>query len=195
MNSLPNIKEIEKQITDIKTFNELTLNNITNVLAEPWGIFCTRLSMLSSQKASNIVQTKFIKEFGLDVVPSKIDRGDAKKNDTYFEYKYSYVKTDKDKLDILQIRLYQNIQYYVVSLFDIITFPATHVLFLLTHDEMLNECNLLGGTTHGTKAATKNNQNKEYSIHLHSSDNNFKRWIDTYSILEGNLKTKINNIK
>lgn len=68
-----------------------------------------------------------------------------------------------NKINIRQIRLWQNCDY-VVTYCDYNEFK--HKTYFLTHDQMVEEVAKLGSATHGTKEANKRNLNVEYSITL-----------------------------
>lgn len=78
-----------------------------------------------------------------------------------------------NKINIRQIRLWQNCDY-VVTYCDYNEFK--HKTYFLTHNQMVEEVAKLGSATHGTKKANKRNLNVEYSITLNINNDWDKKY-------------------
>ena len=146
LNAIKNIED-DKDITDIFSNK----------------IFYNLISEYSTQIKAPLSDKRLIKYFNLIPVSAKENRGDAKdKENLYYEFKTSFTNKGNN-LNIRQIRLWQNIDYYYcffINEDDV----SQSLFFKLSHQEMKKEVELCGSATHGTKKANINNDNIEYSI-------------------------------
>jgi len=57
-------------------------------------------------------------------------------------------------------------------------------IYLLSHEEMVNECCMLAGYAHGIKESIELDNSRELSIHLNFECSNIelKRWNDSYLV-------------
>lgn len=138
-------------------------------------------SFMNAQQKSSAIEKFIYKKLGGEKVKSSDDKGDAKINGEYYELKTS--TTNKgDNLNIRQIRLYQDVDYYICSYIkerDLINSR----IYKLTKEEMIEEVSKIGGFTHGTKKANENKINPEYSITVNvynENNENTRRWNDKY---------------
>ena len=124
------------------------------------------------------------------ILPSK-GRGDAvDKEGKYYEFKNSFTN-EKQNLNIRQIRLWQNIDFYYCIYINEENLDES-LFFILTKEQMEHEVELCGGYTHGTIEANVSNQNKEYSITIpvyNDKNEKTKRCKNNY--LSNSLKEKI----
>ena len=128
-------------------------------------ILVSGFSGFTPQERTSFLEEFMCDEFGWKPVSSRLNRGDyIDANGRYFELKCS-ASNKNNKIHILQIRPWQKIDYYIVMYFDLDA-PDKSKMYVLTHDEMLEEVSHIGKPTHGTKAANAINGNIEYSIHL-----------------------------
>lgn len=147
--------------------------------------------MNAQQKAGSIEKYITAKLGGIGVKSSE-DRGDAEIDGKFYEIKTS--TTNKNQcLNIRQIRLYQDIDFYICSYIDERCLKNSKT-YLLSKDEMAAEVDLIGGFTHGTVSSNIGKINPEYSITLpvmNLTNKHVKRWNkhywynDLYSILQG----------
>ena len=122
---------------------------------------------------------KFVTEaFDGEHVPSKANRGDFRVGDIFYESKMSTTNA-KRIMNIRQIRLYQQIDYYVCGYIDELDL-ANSKCFILTKEEMANEVNLHGSFTHGTKTENAIRLNSEYSLSIAIGSAMMARWEDEY---------------
>lgn len=147
---------------------------------KPSELFLMYSFMNAQQKASSI--EKFIyKKLGGEKVGSSEDKGDAKIKDKYYEIKTS-TTNQGNNLNIRQIRLYQDVDYYICSYIMERDLEKSRV-YLLTKEEMIEEVSKIGGFTHGTKKANENKINPEHSITIdvyNENNENTKRWNKKY---------------
>ncbi len=132
-------------------------------------------SVLSPQSRSPLWEKYFIKKHDCEKVNKNDDRGDFKKNGTYYEYKSSgYNQTNS--VNMVQIRPWQNCDYIIQSISD-----DGATTFVLTHADMMLEMeNLKATPAHGTKKALEDNENIEYRMTLKRDSTDWDRWINKY---------------
>jgi len=146
-----------------------------------WGTFSKIMRLLTSQSSGGRIQNYIFESLGWTSVPSSEGRGDVKNNlGQYFEVKTTMITTSNGSMNIVQIRLWQNISGYHVFVIDTLKNNAlTH--FFLSKSEMAEEVNLLGQSAHGTKSANAENNNKEWAVRIRwGLGEDFERWIKKY---------------
>ena len=132
-------------------------------------------SVLTPQSRSPLWEKYFIKKHDCEKVNKNDDRGDFKKNGTYYEYKSSgYNQTNS--VNMVQIRPWQDCDYIIQSISD-----DGATTFVLTHADMMLEMKELKATrAHGTKKALVDNENIEYRMTLKKDSAHWDRWISNY---------------
>lgn len=139
------------------------------------------MSFFNAQAKAVEIENFLINKLGCEKVSASIDRGDClSSNGKYIELKTS--TTNKNNfLNIRQIRLYQDLDYYICSFINERKLDKS-AYYLLTKDEMVEEVKKCGSYTHGTKKSTKANVNKEYSISfpIYSNNDITDRWNKKY---------------
>ena len=157
------IKENKKNIIELTLSNRISETNFYKIT-----------SIISSQSRSVLWEKYFMLKHKYDVVGRKENRGDIKKNETYYEYKCSL--HDQINFRLLQIRIWQNCDY----IFQFITFEKVYT-FKLTKIQMIEEMKVCGcNSAHGTVVANKHNKNIEKTMTIKKDSNNWKRWIEKY---------------
>lgn len=148
------------------------------------------MSQYNAQAKSKWIEQYIAYNLDLELVPASLDRGDAKDiNDKHYEFKTSTTNKGKN-LNLRQIRLYQDVDYYICSYIEELDLKQSSTFFL-TKSELKKELKLVNGVdsdgkikgfTHGTIAANKNNKTPEYSltIPINEDNENFKRWKENY---------------
>lgn len=139
------------------------------------------MSFLSAQQKALEIERFLADKLQGTRVPSSLDRGDMMLNDEYYELKTSTTNKGRN-LNIRQIRPWQDVQYYICSYIEEKAVENSH-FFKLSNDEMLQEVDLMGGFTHGTKSANESNVNSEYSITVKVFDTeneHTQRWKQEY---------------
>jgi hypothetical protein len=153
----------------------------------PWPVFVSGISLLTPQAYGVRIQNRFIEDFGLNYISIKNDAGDARDRlSGNCEVKSSILNESNQLLNIVQIRLFHDVQYYVVMAFDLRDNQYTPYLFVLTKQDMINECAVLGaGSAHGTVTANAHNLNVERRVSLvvDRHDVHFSRWLSQYQRL------------
>ncbi|MDR0676161.1 MAG: hypothetical protein LBF97_03865 [Elusimicrobiota bacterium] len=135
-------------------------------------------SFMSSQKKASLFEKFFRSKTNFIKISQKENKGDFKDNDNnFYELKVS-LKNEALSINMRQIRLYQDIEYYIILYLD--NCKENSFSFKLTKEQMTEEVKLLGGICHGCKKAVENNEVKEFSISLKLNSKNFKRWEDNY---------------
>ena len=168
--------------------------------------FILTMSYLPTSSNGKRIERRQIHDLGPNFteISSKINRGDCLvrhgNSKNYIEIKNSIMtpSSDNPSLRLLQIRLYQNVDYYLCVAHDIMDLnDYKPYYFLLTHDQMVEECKIMkAGTAHGTIESNKLNTNKELSLTIsferYKSTNlerpELIRWKEKY-LLEGGLES------
>lgn len=148
---------------------------------KPMVQFFDAMSVLSPQSYGPRIQNRLIKELGLSPLKASDNKGDAinSTNNVCYEIKVSIISASNKCLNLVQIRLWQNVNYICVY-YD--SSSKKIEAFELTHEQMEQECKLLGHSAHGTKLANENNQNKEIrlSLKIDKNDETYCRWKRLY---------------
>ena len=130
---------------------------------------------------------KYIKNnLGFDKVAAKENKGDLVDpiRDEYYEVKISLLTQNNPALNLVQIRLWQENDYYLCVAYDLRDISNYRkYIFLLTHDEMEKECEK-ANAAHGTSVSNNNNKNVELRLSIICDENNdtFNRWKGNYLI-------------
>ena len=133
-------------------------------------------SVLSPQSRSPLWEKYFIKKHDCEKVNKNEDRGDFKKNGTYYEYKCSGYNQDDKSVNIVQIRPWQECDYIIQRISD-----DAAITFVLTHTEMMSEVEKIkASSAHGTPKALKDNKNKELRMTVKIGSEHWNRWINKY---------------
>ena len=132
-------------------------------------------SVLTPQSRSPLWQNYFIKKHDCEKVSKNENRGDFKKNGTYYEYKCSG-DNQKNSVNILQIRPWQDCDYIIQSISD-----DRAITFVLKHAEMILEMERLKASPiHGTPKALEDNKTIEYGMRVKRGSADWHRWINNY---------------
>jgi hypothetical protein len=125
-----------------------------------------------------------IKESGFTKIAASEEKGDYLKNGEGVEFKASIINEANKFLNMVQIRLWQNVSYHCVA-FDIRDKEFKTYTFNLTHDQMEQEIETMKAcAAHGTSTANDSNKKVEYRVGLvvDPEDKHFKRWTEKYLI-------------
>ncbi|MDR3227083.1 MAG: hypothetical protein LBT56_05370, partial [Prevotellaceae bacterium] len=125
--------------------------------------FFTAIAFLNAQSKSSKIEQFIRKKLEHNTVKTK-DRGDGEKDRKFYEYKISTTNKDK-QINALQIRLWQEVDYYLLGYIDEQQFENSR-LYLLPHDEMKKQCKLFNSATHGTEKANESNKTVEMSLRV-----------------------------
>lgn len=171
------IERVEKILEE-----QRELSNSTDLMDIEPNLFFYCLSLLSTQQKAPLCEKYVVKQLKGERVKSSLDRGDFKIDEKYYELKCSFNNKDKN-LNIRQIRLYQDVDYYLCGYIDTFCLNKSY-FYILTKIEMEKEVRMLGSFTHGTKTAQKEKGNSEYSITIpiNPLNDTFLRWNEKYGI-------------
>ena len=140
----------EKPLSEITLFDAITMSGS--------GLF-------SPQKRTGFLEDKMRSIFSWRKVKATENKGDYIDCDgKYFELKCSSTN-DSNTINILQIRPWQDVDYYRIVYFDLDD-SSKSKSYILTKSDMLSEIEKNGNAIHGTKDANKSNNKIEYAIHL-----------------------------
>jgi hypothetical protein len=148
-----------------------------------WEEFILLMNLKNPQSYGSLIQNRIIKVMNGDKVKPSLNRGDIKINNEYFEIKASILTPTNKVMNLVQIRLWQDIAGYCCFAFDVRVKNNFQIhQYYLTHDEMVSEVELLGSSAHGTKIITAENKHNEKAIRIaiEDSDPNFMRWNSIY---------------
>ncbi|MGZ9413446.1 hypothetical protein [Mycoplasma sp. Z386] len=152
------------------------------------------ISVLSPQSKSTLQQTFIEKKFEFEKISPKLEKGDSKdKDNLYYEIKCSTPSANGNILNIVQIRLHHELDYYLCVFIDDL-FYKNNFLFLLTKEEMEEEIKILGHSAHGVINKNNNNNKQEYRISIDLNDlnnTNTSRWLEKYR--DSKLEEKLFN--
>ena len=172
---LKNLEKVQKVKTAVFALRKYLIDlTLKNKITEK--DFYKITSLLSPQSRSVLWQNYYIKKNNCIKIPVDKDRGDFIKDREYYEYKASGFNSD-DKLNIVQIREWQNCSYIIQSIQN----TGTVFTFRLTADEMKKEVVLCkASVAHGTKTSNVKNKNIEKRITIKKGDKNWLRWKRKY---------------
>lgn len=151
--------------------------------------FSSIISLLSSQRKSPQYEKRFGKVFDLIKMKPKDCKGDFRNKDNkYIEFKCSTPSINGENiiytLNIVQIRLKHNIDYYICMFIDDVNWKNNYI-FKLTHNQMKEECDMNGANAHGTKSnESKFNDEIRITIKLDKLNKTFMRWNNKYRCKE-----------
>jgi hypothetical protein len=143
--------------------------------------FIQHMSMLNPQSYGSRIERRIIRDSQNYKVPASLGRGDMKSaGESYYEIKNSIVTDANNGLNLVQIRLWQDVDYYLCIAYDIRDIENfKSYIFLLTHDEMVEQCKYQANAAHGTTKANIDNTNVEMRFSIPIDENNkvFQYWM------------------
>lgn len=132
-------------------------------------------------------QNYLIEMLKAKTINQKENCGDCSLNDYNIEIKASILNDTNRKLNLLQLRTYQNVHFYLFLACDSV--HDEEYIYILNKDELSREFKAMNAVqTHGTKDANKDNVNTSFSLKLNFSKENdhLKRWNELYRVLNIN---------
>jgi len=118
-NDIPKQEDKSDELDEYVNFKQKVMNDINSdkdlfIQQDLTSLLKTLHVFTSPQKYGCLIQDRLISDYNLEKIPSSEDKGDAKNiNNKYGEIKVSYAG-EKDQLSFLQIRPYQNCDFYVL---------------------------------------------------------------------------------
>ena len=170
-------------------FNKLTLD----YTAEDYSKYSQSdqvllLGIKTPQSYGIIFQNLFIHNFGLKKVKSGEHKGDFTNGTDHFEYKMSLLNSTNNSINLVQIRPKQNVNY-IIQLFDMRCLKDVQVInFYLSNNQMAEELKK-SGAAHGDKETAE-----ERRIGIIVDSIEYDKWINNYSISEGDLKAQLGKV-
>lgn len=163
-----------------------------------WGFslpeekFIYGMSLLTPQSYGGRLERYIANKYGLVKISSQKNTGDLlnPKTQKTYEIKNSIITHTNPCLNMVQIRLFQKIDYYVCIGYDIRDLTLfKKKIFVLSHKDMEKECELYGTNAHGTKKTNTKNKNIEirFNIKFEENDERFERWCKKYTKDEENI--------
>lgn len=146
---------------------------------------------LNPQRYGLRVQNYFAYMMQYKKINASEDRGDFEdKYGQYVEFKCSFLKTYSREINVKQIRTWQPLKFYYVFTVDYADFRnIKYKTYMLTHDEMLKECELMNATScHMTKENHEKNEKVELGFTIKEGTANFERWEKTYLLKNFDIK-------
>lgn len=178
---VPSKEILDKLQLIIEKYPNLSSESDVVKIGMPADEFFLMTNFHSSQGKAVVIEDWIRHKLQANKISASDERGDCELNGDYIELKTS--TTNKAQtLNLRQIRLWQNIDYYICSYIDELNVKNSK-FFQLNKDEIKLEVQLMGGFTHGTNNANTHNANNEYSITVpifNKNNNHAKRWYNNY---------------
>lgn len=145
--------------------------------------FYLLIAPLTAQSKSTKYENLICKILNGMKIKAEADKGD------FVEIKCSTPSKDGNILNVVQIRLHQQIEYYICAFIDDISYK-NNFIFKLTKEQMKHECDLIGNSAHGAARKQQINKEMRFSIKLDDIDSEVtKRWLNNYR--NQNLERKL----
>lgn len=158
-----------------------------------WGFdlpemdFIKGMMFLKPQSYGTRIESYIINTLGYKKIPAEAASGDARtNNNNTVEIKVSVLTPTNDSLNLVQIRLFHSIDFYLCIAYDFRDIKNyKKYMFLLSHDEMVQETKT-ASAAHGTKKVNKSNKKVELrlSFKCDDTDPTFVRWCKNYQKLD-----------
>lgn len=151
--------------------------------------------IISAQQYGIRFENYIIEKCGGERVKQKLGRGDLLYKNKYAEIKVSILNDSNNVLNLVQLRLYQEIDYYIFMALDNREDKVKVYYYLLSKEDMEREVLICkASNAHGTKEANNENNNKELRLSISIDDKNrdFVRWNELYGYKS--LKSLLKNI-
>jgi len=187
----------DKEVQNLPWHVLLKFNEIKKEISKnpEWGFhlpekeFIQCMSLITGQSYGTRIQNYIRNKLKWKKVLVEDELGDMMKplfNELgkFVEVKSSLLTLTNDKLNWVQIRLFHDIDYYLgvaYELRDLSNYESFK--FLLTHDQMVEEC-VGANAAHGTKSVNKSNENVELALRITCNEGNpeFERWKKMYRV-------------
>ena len=147
--------------------------------------FIKGMSLLTPQSYGGRIEKKIKEDLGFDKVLAKLNKGDLVYKNVFFESKVSIINDTNPYLNLVQIRLFHDIDYYLCIAYDIRDLcNFQKYMYLLSHNDMTDQCKKYASAAHGTKSVNKENSNVEMRFSLEIAEGNkiFQEWNDNFRV-------------
>lgn len=145
--------------------------------------FFLRCRNLKPQVYGLRVQAYLSLLFKYKTTPSSLDCGDFKTRENEdVEFKCSFIDKISKKINVRQIRKWQDIDYYYIFTVDYTDYKnIIYKCYKLNKKEFKEECLLLNAQPiHSTKKSNENNDKVEYGFSINLDSEHFRRWEENY---------------
>jgi len=157
-----------------------------------WGFdldekdFIKGMSLINPQAYGTRIENFIRQKLGYTKISAKNERGDICSAIDYndIEVKISLITVVNSTLNMVQIRLFHNVDYYLCIAYDCRDMSNfKKYIFILTHDQMKEECKN-ANAAHGTVSINQLNENVELrkSIECVRGNSDFERWCKLYRV-------------
>lgn len=148
---------------------------------EDTSYFFAAMSAFASSQIYGILTPQYIARKLGNLIPISTKDGldgdfRIRNTDITVEAKTSFL-SNSDSYSLVQIRLYEDIKLFFSCFVDK---NYSLNMFILTKAQMEQEVDLLGSVAHVSSKYIQDNSNIEHRITLHTNDENWKRWNNTY---------------
>tara|TARA_B100000795_G_C22627021_1_gene371130 strand:+ start:66 stop:638 length:573 start_codon:yes stop_codon:yes gene_type:complete len=148
--------------------------------------FIKGMSLINPQSYGTKIQNWIQEKLGYTKVNATESRGDIRTiiNKNYVEVKVSLLTLVNSTLNMVQIRLFHKVDYYLCVAYDCKDMSNfKKYIFVLTHDQMEKECEG-ANAAHGTVSVNQLNENVELrkSIECVKGNPDFERWCKLYLV-------------
>jgi hypothetical protein len=157
-----------------------------------WGMnlsekeFIKGMTILTPQSYGSRIETYIRNRLESMKNSATNNNGDICVNNKNLEVKISILSSTNNSLNMVQIRLFHDIDYYLCVAFDMRNVRSySKYIFLLSHKDMENETRV-ASAAHGTKTSNLVNRNIELRLSLlcEDYDDTFRRWKEKFLIKE-----------
>ena len=153
---------------------------------------------LHSAQQYGVYFQNFINDlFGCETVPAKDGRGDIETPDGKFgEYKCSYSYITKYNYNIVQLRMWQSIHFYIFQLMDMdMTTGASYKLVFLTKNQLIYILNgvVKWNAAHGKSGRDMFEYGNEIRFTLDTGSKEHKYLVDNYAVSDSELHNILHN--
>lgn len=160
----------------MEEFLESERNNVFDLELKP---FLELMYCYNSQTYGRMIEKYFMLALEGTKNLAKEENGDFRVGDENIEFKMSYITEKKEAVSLVQVRLWQDIDVYLILAVDVRKDLEYHV-FYLTKEEMEKEMKALrAGKAHGT-GKLEDSVNTELRVDLKVDTLDWQRWVRKY---------------
>ena len=173
---------INAMYTFKKGMNEFLEDNKKDLFNLELEDFLTLMYCFNSQTYGSYIERYIIEKTGARKHRAKDEAGDFELGGENYEFKVSYITNKKESISLVQVRLWQDIDKYLILAVDTRAEKIKYHIFWLTKEDMEKEMKLLRATpAHGANKKKFNFKKTELRATLKLDSSDFDRWIANYS--------------
>lgn len=154
--------------------------------------FALRVRQLKTQVYGLRVQGYFAYHLGFTLSPSSLDCGDFRTRGGHdIEFKVSFLDEDSDKINVKQIRNWQDLNYYYIFTIDYSDYrDIKFKSYELTKEQMIEECNLINAKPVANVGGKNEFEHASLGFSIRVGSEHYLRWEEKYL----NKKLDINKV-